>query len=64
MATAAPKRAEIKTRATDEVKGGETEVCSHRETNLNDALAATAYKAPINSDGVAVLPVDWDDGDG
>ena len=28
-----------------------------------DALAATAYKAPINSDGVAVLPADWDDGD-
>lgn len=63
MATAAPKLAEIKTRATDEVKRGETEVRSRRGTNLSDALAATAYKAPINSDGVAVLPADWDDGD-
>lgn len=26
-------------------------------------IAAFAYKAPLNSDGIAVLPVDWDDYD-
>lgn len=26
-----------------------------------DALAAMAYKAPLNAEGVAVLPADWDD---
>ena len=24
-------------------------------------IAALAYKAPLNSDGIAVLPADWDD---
>ena len=28
-----------------------------------DRIAAHAYKAPINSDGVAVLPADWYDDD-
>lgn len=28
-----------------------------------DQVAALAYKAPINSEGVAVLPADWDDFD-
>ncbi|MEE1044221.1 MAG: type II toxin-antitoxin system RelB/DinJ family antitoxin [Olegusella sp.] len=28
-----------------------------------DAIAALAYKAPLNADGVAVLPAEWDDGD-
>ena len=28
-----------------------------------DQVAAFAYKAPINSEGVAVLPADWDDFD-
>lgn len=28
-----------------------------------ERLATRAYKAPINSDGVAVLPADWDDYD-
>lgn len=26
-----------------------------------DQLAARAYKAPLNADGVAVLPAEWDD---
>ena len=26
-------------------------------------IAALAYKAPLNSDGIAVLPADWDDND-
>ncbi len=26
-----------------------------------DALSAVAYKAPLNANGVAVLPADWDD---
>ena len=26
-------------------------------------IAALAYKAPLNSDGIAVLPADWDDYD-
>ena len=26
-------------------------------------IAAFAYKAPLNSDGIAVLPADWDDCD-
>lgn len=91
MTTAtAPKRAEIKTRTTDEVKKDATEVYARWGLSLNDAintfliksievgglpfdlrpepssykaLAATAYKAPVNTDGVAMLPVDWDDGD-
>lgn len=28
-----------------------------------ERLAARAYKAPIDSEGVATLPADWDDGD-
>lgn len=52
------------TRTTDEVKKGATEVHPRRGANLDGAFAAAAYKASINSDGVAVLPVDWDDGDG
>ncbi len=28
-----------------------------------DALAARAYKAPLNADGVPVLPADWNDDD-
>lgn len=63
MIAAEPKRTEIKTSTADEVKKGATEVHPRRGANLDDALAATAYKAPINSDGVAVLPADWDDGD-
>lgn len=26
-----------------------------------DAIAATAYKAPLNAEGIAVLPAEWDD---
>ena len=26
-----------------------------------DAVAAMAYRAPLNSEGIAVLPADWDD---
>lgn len=26
-----------------------------------EALSARAYKAPLNADGVAVLPAEWDD---
>ena len=26
-----------------------------------DAIAATAYKAPLNADGLAALPEEWDD---
>lgn len=33
------------------------------ETPSYERLAARAYKAPLNEDGVAVLPADWDDGD-
>ena len=28
-----------------------------------DSLAAHAYKPPLNAEGVAVLPADWDDED-
>lgn len=28
-----------------------------------EGIAAFAYKAPLNSNGIAVLPVDWDDYD-
>ena len=28
-----------------------------------EGIAAFAYKAPLNSDGIAVLPADWDDCD-
>lgn len=28
-----------------------------------DKMIAHAYKAPLNADGVAILPVDWDDDD-
>jgi len=33
------------------------------ETPSYEKLSARAYKAPINSDGIAVLPADWDDYD-
>ncbi len=91
MATAAvTRRAEIKTRTTDEVKKGATEVYARWGLSLNDAIntfliksievgglpfdlrpevpsydiiAAVAYRAPLNAEGVAVLPEEWDDGD-
>jgi len=91
MATAAvPRRAEIKTRTSDEIKAGATEVYARWGLSLNDAintflvksievgglpfdlrpeapsyeaLAAMSLKAPLNEDGVAVLPAEWDDGD-
>ena len=91
MATAAvTRRAEIKTRTTDEVKKGATEVYARWGLSLNDAIntfpiksievgdlpfdlrpevpsydtiAAVAYRAPLNAEGVAVLPAEWDDGD-
>lgn len=28
-----------------------------------EGIATFAYKAPLNSDGIAVLPADWDDYD-
>ena len=91
MATAAvTRRAEIKTRTTDEVKKGATEVYARWGLSLNDAIntfliksievgglpfdlrpevpsydtiAAVAYRAPLNAEGVAALPEEWDDGD-
>lgn len=91
MATAAvTRRAKIKTRTTDEVKKGATEVYARWGLSLNDAIntfliksievgglpfdlrpevpsydtiAAVAYRAPLNAEGVAVLPEEWDDGD-
>jgi DNA-damage-inducible protein J len=91
MATAAiPRRAEIKTRTSDEIKAGATEVYARWGLSLNDAintflvksievgglpfdlrpeapsydaLAAMAHKAPLNAEGIAVLPAEWDDGD-
>lgn len=91
MATAAvTRRAEIKTRTTDEVKKGATEVYARWGLSLNDAIntfliksievgglpfdlrpevpsydtiAAVSYRAPLNVEGVAVLPAEWDDGD-
>lgn len=33
------------------------------ESPSYDQVAALAYKPPINSEGVAVLPADWDDFD-
>ena len=27
------------------------------------SIAVKAYKAPLNAEGIAVLPPDWDDGD-
>lgn len=91
MATSAtPRRAEIKTRTSDEIKTQATEVYARWGLSLNDAIntflvksievgglpfdlrpespsydsvAKIAYKAPLNSEGVAVLPAEWDDGD-
>lgn len=90
MATTAARRAEIKTRTTDETKKGASEVYARWGLSLNDAinafliksievggfpfelrpdapsydsLAAIAYKAPLNDEGVAVLPAEWDDDD-
>ena len=28
-----------------------------------DAIAAVAYRVPLNAEGVAALPAEWDDGD-
>lgn len=88
--TVATRRAEIKTRTTDEVKRGAQEVYARWGLSLNDAInaflvksievgglpfdlrpeapsydaiAAIAYKAPLNAEGVAVLPAEWDDSD-
>ena len=33
------------------------------ETPSYASIAAVAYKAELNSDGIAVLPTDWDDDD-
>lgn len=33
------------------------------EEPIYEDIAALAYKAPLNSDGIAVLPADWDDYD-
>lgn len=33
------------------------------ESSTYESVKAIAYKAPINSNGVAVLPADWDDYD-
>ena len=91
MATAAvARRAEIKTRTSDEVKRDATEVYARWGLSLNDAIhtsltnsldlggppfdlrpeapsydaiASVAYRAPLNAEGVAVLPAEWDDGD-
>ena len=91
MASTFAKRAEIKTRTSDEVKKKATEVYARWGLSLNDAIntflvksievgglpfelrpeplsyetiAPFAYKAPLNGDGVAVLPAEWDDGEG
>ena len=91
MATSTvPRRAEIKTRTTDEVKKGATEVYARWGLSLNDAIntflvksievgglpfdlrsetpsyeaiAAKAYKAPLNDEGVAILPAEWNEDD-
>ncbi len=86
--TAISRRAEIKTRTSDEIKAGATEVYARWGLSLNDAIntflvksievgglpfdlrpevpsydaiATRAYKAPLNADGIAVLPAEWDD---
>lgn len=92
MATnAVTRRAEIKTRTTDDIKRGATEVFARWGLSLNDAIntfliksievgglpfdlrpaspsydsiAAVAYKPKLNAEGVAVLPADWDVGNG
>ncbi len=89
MATATiPRRAEIKTRTSNDIKAEATAVYARWGLSLNDAIntflvksievgglpfdlrpeapsydaiAARAYKAPLNADGVAVLPAEWDD---
>lgn len=89
MATATvARRAEIKTRTTDDVKTRATEVYARWGLSLNDAIntflvksievgglpfnlrpealsydaiAAVAHKAPLNAEGIAVLPAEWDD---
>lgn len=35
----------------------------HPEELPNAAIAEAAYKAPLNEEGIAVLPAEWDDGD-
>jgi len=86
--TTSARRAEIKTRTTDEVKEKASEIYSHWGLTLNDAInmflvksievgglpfelrteipsykaiAAHAYRAPLNDGGIAILPADWDD---
>lgn len=88
--TSAPRRAEIKTRTSEEVKTQATEVYARWGLSLNDAIntfliksievgglpftlrpetpsydaiATVAYKTPLNAEGIAVLPEDWDDND-
>ena len=91
MATAAmPRKAEIKTRTTDQVKAQATDIYSRWGLSLSDAinmfliksievgglpfnlraekpsfdaLSAKAYHTPLNAEGVAVLPAEWDDDD-
>lgn len=85
-----PRKAEIKTRTTDQVKAQATDVYSRWGLSLSDAinmfliksievgglpfnlraenpsfeaLSARAYHAPLNAEGVVVLPADWDDDD-
>lgn len=60
---AALRRAEIKTRTSEEVKKEATEVYARWGLSLNDAISAIAYKPEMNADGLVVLPADWDDGD-
>lgn len=33
------------------------------ESLAYDKMVVHAYKAPLNADGVAILPADWDDDD-
>lgn len=33
------------------------------ETLPYDDISPRAYKAPLNAEGIAVLPAEWDDGD-
>ena len=73
MATAAvARRAEIKTRTSDEVintfliksiEVGGLPFDLRPEAPSYDAIASVAYRAPLNAEGVAVLPAEWDDGD-
>lgn len=53
----------INTFLAESIRVGSPPLGMGPEEPTHEDIAAFAYKAPINSDGIAVLPADWDDRD-